>query len=136
MFLLLYRERSTKSKAEVKKPADEQDGVQPSTPTTPEIVSVLSEEKREEYKKLKLQLALKKQQKELVVSRKENANDGSMVTKKSEMETAEQKQKKKGLSKQQISRKIETGNRQAAIKTTAEQEQQHQKRGKWLATAC
>ena len=118
----------------MKKPADERDGVQPSTPTTPEIVSVLSEEKREEYKKLMLQLALKKQQKELVVSRKENANDGSMVTKKSEMETAEQKQKKKGLSKQQISRKIETGNRQAAIKTTAEQE--HQKRGKWLATAC
>ena len=122
--LLLCRERSTKSKNEVKKSADEQDGVQPPTPTTPEVVSVLSEEKREEYKKLKLQLALKEQRKGQTVNRKENANEGSMATKRNDHGAAKQAQE--GENK--------TRSRQVSIKTTTEQgrRQEQYKKGKQL----
>ena len=109
--LLFCRERSTKSKNEVKNSTDEQDGVQPPTPTTPEVVSVLSEEKREEYKKLKLQLALKEQRKGQAVSRKENASEGSMATKKNDH----------GAEKQAQEGENKTWSRQVSIKTTTEQ---------------
>ena len=122
--LLFCRERSTKSKNEVKKSADEQDGVQPPTPTTPEVVSVLSEEKREEYKKLKLQLALKEQRKGQTVNRKENANEGSMATKRNDHGAAKQAQE--GENK--------TRSRQVSIKTTTEQgrRQEQYKKGEQL----
>lgn len=60
-----------------KEDADVSNTVQPPTPTTPEIVSVLSEEKRNEYKKLKLKLAKKEQQRGVVVNKKDQSNAGT-----------------------------------------------------------
>ena len=79
------RERSSNSKADAKaqKVGENKDVVKPPTPTTPEVVSVLSEEKRDEYKKLKLQLALKEQQQQKVlgVNRKVNTKKGAGMKK-------------------------------------------------------
>ena len=79
------RERSSKSKAGSKAESDDKNDVQPPTPTTPEVVSVLPEEKRNEYKKLKLQLAIKEQRKE--ANKKDGGSLENMATKQTQEKT-------------------------------------------------
>ncbi|XP_028397201.1 zinc finger C3H1 domain-containing protein-like [Dendronephthya gigantea] len=83
-FLKEARERSSNSKPDAKAQmvGENKNVVKPPTPTTPEVVSVLSEEKRNEYKKLKLQLALKEQQQKVLgVNRKGNTTEEADVKK-------------------------------------------------------
>ena len=115
--LYLCRERSSKSKAESKTASEEDRSVaQPPTPTTPEVVSVLPEEKRNEYKKLKLQLAIKKQLKE-----GNKKDSGSLVN-----TPAKQTQEKKKVPKELVQDLLHQQQQQQKLFQEQQQQQQRQ----------
>ena len=139
LFSYICRERSSKSKSSEVKPQkeiDDKNDLQPSTPTTPEVVSVLSEEKRNEYKKLKLQLALKEQRKGLVGSRKENVSNDESAVKQNENVATKHSQEKKHFAKrvvldaqngkQKAPKEKHSGNRRPGIETQTQERQQQQ----------
>ena len=105
------------------KESEDKNVSQPPTPTTPEVVSVLPAEKRNEYKKLKLQLALKEQRKGLVASRKDNLNNGTAMN---DDVATKQAQEKKQLVKQNVQKRKQplstlSFNRQMEIQTQEQQ---------------
>ena len=136
LFSYICRERSSKSKSSEVKPQkeiDDKSDLQPSTPTTPEVVSILSEEKRNEYKKLKLQLALKEQRKGFVGNRKENVSNDESAVKQNENVATKQGQEKKQFAKrhaqngkQKAPKEKHSGNRRPGIEIQTQEQQQQQ----------